>query len=135
MNEQVIQNLKEKILSFNPHAKVEKVGTVLEIGDGIAKISGLSDVAYSEMLEFEDGVMGVALNLEENSIGAIIFGEFQKVQPGQIVRATGKILSVPVGDALIGRVVSALGEPKDGKGEIKSSALYPVEKIAPGDRN
>jgi F-type H+/Na+-transporting ATPase subunit alpha len=132
MNDQLIQSLKEKISSFNPDVKVEKVGTVIDVGDGIARISGLSQVGASEMLEFEGGVSGVALNLEENTVGSIIFGEFEKVKQGETVRGTGKILSVPVGEALIGRVVSALGEPKDGKGEIKESAYYPIEKIAPG---
>ncbi len=132
MSDRIIEALKDKISAFQADVKVEKVGTVLEISDGIARISGLTQVAASEMLEFEGGVMGVALNLEQSTIGAIIFGEFQKVKQGQIVRATGKILSVPVGEALVGRVVSALGEAKDGKGEIKASAFYPVEKIAPG---
>jgi F-type H+-transporting ATPase subunit alpha len=132
MNEQIIQSLKEKIAGFNPGVKVEQVGTVIDIGDGIARVSGLTQVAASEMLEFEGGVKGVALNLEESTVGAIIFGDFEKVQQGQTVRATGRILSVPVGEALIGRVVSALGEPKDGKGEIKNDGFYPVEKIAPG---
>ena len=132
MNDSVIQALKDKIRDFNPDVKVEKVGTVLNVGDGIAKISGLTEVAASEMLQFENGVMGVALNLEENTVGAIIFGEFEKVRQGDTVRATGQILSVPVGDAMIGRVVSALGEPKDGKGEIKNDGFYPIEKVAPG---
>lgn len=131
-NEKIIQNLKDKISSFSTDVKVEKVGTVLEVGDGIARISGLSQVAASEMLEFENGVMGVALNLEESSIGAIIFGESSNVQQGSVVRATGKILSVPVGEGMIGRVVSALGEEKDGKGAIKNNGFYPIEKVARG---
>lgn len=132
MSELLIENLKEKILNFNPSVKVEKVGTVIQIGDGIARVSGLSGVAASEMLEFEGGVMGVALNLEEGTVGAILFGDYHAVKEGQIVRSTGRILSVPVSDALVGRVVSALGEPVDGKGDIKSNGFYPVEKIAPG---
>jgi F-type H+-transporting ATPase subunit alpha len=132
MNDQLIQNLKDKIKEFSADIKVEKVGTVVEVADGIARISGLSQAASSEMLEFEGGILGVALNLEENSIGAIIFGDYLKVKAGQAVRATGRILSVPVGDALVGRVVSALGQPLDGKGEIKSQSFYPVEKIAAG---
>jgi len=132
MNDQLIQNLKEKIKDFNAEVKVEKVGTVIEVGDGIARISGLSEVAASEMLEFEGGVFGVALNLEESTVGAIIFGDFQKVSQGQVVRATGRILSVPVGEAVIGRVLNSLGEPIDGKGDLKQKAFYPVEKIAPG---
>jgi F-type H+-transporting ATPase subunit alpha len=99
MNDKIIQNLKTKIANFNPDVKVEKVGTVLDVGDGIARISGLSQVAASEMLQFEGGIMGVALNLEENTIGAIIFGDTSAIKQGQTVRSTGKILSVPVGDA------------------------------------
>ena len=132
MNDKVIQQLKEKISSFGPEVKVEKVGIVLEIADGIARVSGLSQVAASEMLEFEGGISGVVLNLENNSVGAIIFGDATKVKQGQTVRATGKILSVPVSADLIGRVVSALGEPKDGKPSIKADTYYNVEKVAPG---
>ncbi len=132
MSDKIIEQLKQKISAYQPGVKVEKVGTVIEVGDGIARISGLSQVAASEMLEFEGGIMGVALNLEESTIGAIIFGDFSKIKEGQIVRATGKILSVGVGNSLIGRVVNALGQPVDGKGEIKADATYPVEKVAPG---
>ena len=132
MNDKVIQQLKEKISNFGPEVKVEKVGIVLEIADGIARISGLSQVAASEMLEFEGGISGVALNLESNTIGAIIFGDATQVKQGQTVRATGKILSVPVSADLIGRVVSALGEAKDGKPSIKADTYYTVEKVAPG---
>ena len=132
MNDKVIQQLKEKISNFGPEVKVEKVGIVLEIADGIARISGLSQVAASEMLEFEGGISGVALNLENNTIGAVIFGDATAVKQGQTVRATGKILSVPVSADLIGRVVSALGEAKDGKPSIKADTYYNVEKVAPG---
>lgn len=128
----IIDKLKEQIAGFEPTVSVEKVGTVLEVGDGIARISGLSSVKSMEMLDFGNDIFGVALNLEEHSVGAIILGEFHHVKQGDTVRSTGRILSVPVGEALIGRVVSALGAPKDGKGEIKESAFYPVEKIAPG---
>ncbi len=132
MNDKVIQQLKDKISAFNPDVKIEKVGTVIQVGDGIATISGLSQVAASEMLEFESGVTGVALNLEEDVVGAILFGDFQKVNEGETVRATGRILSVPVGEQMIGRVVSSLGEAKDGKGEIKTQNFNPLEKVAPG---
>ncbi|MBU6447259.1 F0F1 ATP synthase subunit alpha [Patescibacteria group bacterium] len=132
MNDKLIQQLKDKISAFNPDVKIEKVGTVIQVGDGIATISGLSQVAASEMLEFESGVTGVALNLEEDVVGAILFGDVQKVNEGETVRGTGRILSVPVGEQMIGRVISSLGEAKDGKGEIKSTKFYPVEKIAPG---
>ncbi len=128
----LVSQLKEKILAFQPQAKVEKVGTVLEVGDGVARVSGLTQASSMEMLDFGNGIMGVALNLEENLIGSVILGEWQAVKVGDTVRSTGKVLSVPVGEALIGRTVSALGEPKDGKGAIKEAAFYPVEKIAPG---
>ncbi len=128
----LIEQLKNQITKFSPDVSVEKVGTVIEVGDGIARISGLTEVKSMEMLDFGHDVSGVALNLEENTVGAIILGEFQHIKQGDIVRATGRILSVPVGDALIGRVLSALGAPKDGKGAVSESAFYPVEKIAPG---
>ncbi len=130
--ETLVNNLKEKILQFQPSAKVEKVGTVLEIGDGVARISGLTEAASMEMLNFGNGVMGLALNLEENLIGSILLGDYHGIKVGDSVRATGKILSVPVGESLIGRTVGALGEPKDGKGAIEAKDYYPVEKIAPG---
>lgn len=128
----LIEQLKSKITNFEPGAKIEKVGYVLEVADGIARIAGLSEAASMEMLSFENGVFGVALNLEESQVGAIILGDFIGIKVGSVVRPTGKILSVPVGEALIGRTVGALGEPKDGKGEIKATNFYPVEKIAPG---
>lgn len=131
-SDHIIEQLKEQINQYAPKVAIEKVGTVLEVGDGIARISGLSQVKSMEMLDFGHETFGVALNLEEHTVGAIILGEFQHVKQGDTVRATGRILSVPVGDALIGRVLSALGDPKDGKGDIKESAFYPVEKIAPG---
>ena len=132
MNNSILENLKSRIAAFNPEASVEKVGTVLEVADGIARISGLSQAGTLEMLEFEGGVQGFVMNLDETTVGAVIMGHYESVKPGQIVRSTGRILSVPVGDALIGRVVSALGVPVDGKGEINQAAYYPVEKIAPG---
>jgi F-type H+-transporting ATPase subunit alpha len=128
----IIQKLKDQIASFDPKAEISHVGTVTEIGDGIAKINGLSEVKSMEMLDFGNGTSGVALNLEERSVGAIILGNYEHIKQGDTVKATGQILSVPVGEALIGRVVSALGEPKDGKGVITTQHFYPVEKIAPG---
>ena len=128
----IIAQLKEQIAGFAPDATVEKVGTVVEVGDGIARIAGLSQIASMEMIDFGNDIMGVALNLEEATVGAIILGDFAKVKQGDTVRATGRTLSVPVGDALIGRVVGALGNPKDGKGQIKQADYYPVEKVAPG---
>ncbi len=107
-------------------------GTVREIGDGVAKIEGLSDAALNEMLDLPGGVTAIALNLEETEVGAIIIGDFEKIKEGDEVRTTGKLLQVPVGKALLGRVVDALGKPLDGKGDIKAETFYPVEKLAPG---
>ncbi len=128
----IIAQLKDQIAGYQPDATVEKVGTVIEVGDGIARVSGLSEIASMEMIDFGNNVVGVALNLEEATVGAIILGDYSKVKQGDTVRATGRTLSVPVGDSLIGRVVGALGEAKDGKGEIKQADYYPVEKVAPG---
>ncbi|OGE74118.1 MAG: F0F1 ATP synthase subunit alpha [Candidatus Doudnabacteria bacterium RIFCSPLOWO2_02_FULL_42_9] len=128
----IVQQLKNRIEKFQADAKLETVGTVLQVGDGIAKVAGLSNASASEMLEFPGGVIGVALNLEQDAIGVILLGEDTAIKQGDKVKALGKILSVPVGDALVGRVVNPLGEAIDNKGEIKSDKSYPVEKIAPG---
>ncbi|MBU1203416.1 F0F1 ATP synthase subunit alpha [Patescibacteria group bacterium] len=132
----LVKSLKKQLESFQSDVKEESVGEVIEVGDGIAKVSGLSDAMSSEMLEFEtskgEKIYGVALNLEEYSVGAIIFGEYGKLKEGDKVRRTKRILEVPVGENLIGRVVNPLGEALDGKGEIKAKEFYPVEKIAPG---
>lgn len=131
VKDQILDSLKEQIEKFQSVAKVEKVGHVLEVGDGIARIVGIADVASQEMVHFANGQVGVALNLEEDSVGAIILGSDKGIKEGDEVRTTGKILSVPVGEALIGRVVDPLGNPQDGKGEIKTDTFYPIEKIAP----
>jgi F-type H+-transporting ATPase subunit alpha len=128
----IIESLKNQINNLQTKAVIEKIGRVLEISDGIARISGLSDCMSSEMLQFSKGQMGVALNLEEDSIGAVILGDYLAIKEGDEVKTTGKILQVPVGEALVGRVVNALGEALDGKGEIKTDHSYGVEKIAPG---
>jgi F-type H+-transporting ATPase subunit alpha len=128
----IIEQLKKQIENFETQTTTEKVGTVLEVGDGVAKISGLSDVMASEMVEFPGGIYGVVLNLEEGQIGAMILGSFEDIKEGDKVKATGRILSVPVGESLIGRVVSPLGEALDGQGKIEAQDFYPVEKIAPG---
>ncbi len=128
----IVQQLKNRIEKFEAGAKLETVGTVLQVGDRIAKVAGLSNVKASEMLEFPGGVIGVALNLEQDSIGVILLGDDAGIKQGDKVKSTGKILSVPVGEGLIGRVVNPLGEPLDNKGAIKSEKFYPVEKIAPG---
>ena len=132
----LVKNLQKQLENFQSETKEESVGEVIEIGDGIAKISGLADVMSSEMLEFENAkgekIYGVVLNLEEFSVGAIILGDYQTLKEGDLVRRTNKILQVPVGEAVIGRVVNPLGEPLDGLGLIKTKDFYPVEKIAPG---
>jgi F-type H+-transporting ATPase subunit alpha len=128
----IVENLKKQIENFKDEAKAEKVGHVIEVFDGIAKISGLSDIKASEMVSFPNGETGVALNLEEDSVGVIILGDFSKIREGDEVKATGQILSVPVSDLQIGRVLNALGEPIDGKGMIKTDKSNPIEKVAPG---
>src|SRR5687767_12112080 len=128
----ILQEIESQIAGVKTTAMKQNVGVVREIYDGVAKIEGLTDCMANEMLDFGGGVTGLALNLEETEVGAIILGEFAKVKEGQEVRTTGRLLSVPVGKGLLGRVVNSLGQPIDGKGPIKESAFYPVEKIAPG---
>ncbi len=113
-------------------AKQENVGTVIELGDGIARIEGLSKVKASELIDFGKGIFGLALNLEEDNVGAVILGDFTQIKEGTQVKTTGKILEIPVGEGYLGRVVDPLGNPLDGKGPIKSKENYPVEKIASG---
>src|SRR5208283_5769201 len=110
----------------------QNVGIVREIGDGVAKIEGLTDAMLNEMLDFGNGITGLALNLEETEVGAVILDDYTSIKEGCEVRTTGKLLQVPVGKGLLGRVVNALGQPLDGKGPIQSDTAYPVEKIAPG---
>ncbi len=124
--------LKEQIQNFNQPTVTVDVGTVTEVGDGIARVFGLSGVRSSELVEFENGVLGIALNLEEESVGVVILGEYTEIEEGQQVRSTGRIADVPVGDALIGRVVNAIGEPIDGKGPIRTDKRRPIERVAPG---
>jgi len=125
--------LKEQIAGFQDQATITNVGQVVEVGDGIARAYGLSQVMSSELVEFtKNGTLGMALNLEEDSVGIIIMGEYTDIEEGDEVRTTGRISSVPVGDALIGRVVNALGQPIDGKGPIQTDKSRPIERIAPG---
>ncbi|MFA6256852.1 MAG: F0F1 ATP synthase subunit alpha [Candidatus Paceibacterota bacterium] len=128
----IVENLKREIENFSAQAKVEKVGKVVELFDGIAKVSGLSDIKSSEMVLFPNGSTGVALNLEEDMVGVIIFGDFANIKEGDEVKATGRILEIPVSDAILGRVVNAIGIPIDGKGDMKAAKTYPIEKVAPG---
>jgi len=139
----IVEELKKNIASFEKQVEIEEIGTVIEVGDGIARLSGLSKCKASEMLEFlsetkipsHDGAgstLGVALNLEEETIGAVILGDYKNIKEGDTVKRTGRILSVPVGEELIGRVVNPLGQPIDGGAAFKGKTFYPVEKIAPG---
>ena len=140
----IVEQLKKQIEGFKNEVSTEKVGKVIEVGDGIARISGRSDLMASEMVEFitqtnadgtqtnTESVFGVALNLEEDRIGAMILGDYTGIKEGDEVKATGKVLSIPVSDKMIGRVINPLGIPVDGKGDILAEKFYPVEKIAPG---
>jgi F-type H+-transporting ATPase subunit alpha len=129
----LLQELEQKIDTFRASSITKtNIGIVREIGDGIARIEGLSDVMLNEMLQFPGGIYGLALNLEETEVGAIILGDYTKISEGDEVTTTGRLLKVPVGKKLLGRVVDALGRPVDGKGELGSEEFYPVEKIAPG---
>ena len=128
----IVENLKKEIDNFSSQIKAEKIGHVLEVFDGIAKVSGLSDIKSSEMVTFPNGETGVALNLEEDTVGVIILDDFSKIKEGDEVKTTGKILEIPVSDNIVGRVVNALGVEIDGKGVIKADKTYPIEKVAPG---
>ena len=128
----LLQEIQAQIAGVKTSVAKQNVGTVREIGDGVAKIEGLTDVMLNEMIDFGNGVTGLALNLEETEVGAIILGDYTGIKEHQEVRTTGKLLQVPVGKGLLGRVVNSLGQPVDGKGPIKSDVSYPVEKIAPG---
>lgn len=128
----IVENLRKQIEKFQDDLKAEKVGHVVEVFDGIARVSGLSDLKASEMVSFASGAQGVALNLEEDSVGVIVLGDFFNIKEGDEVKATGQILSVPVGDMQIGRVLNAIGMPIDGKGDIKTAKRNPIEKVASG---
>lgn len=129
---QISSDLQKQIESFAPEYQLRDVGTVVEAGDGIARVSGLGNVRSQELVEFANGVMGVAFNLEKDLVGVTILGEYSEIEEGMEVRSTGRIASVPVGDGLVGRVVNALGQPVDGKGPIRQENFRPIERIAPG---
>src|SRR5437870_4609544 len=128
----ILEEIETKIAGLKTSTSKSNVGVVRETGDGVARIEGLSDVMLNEMIEFPNGVFGLALNLEETEVGAILMGETAKVSEGDEAKTTGRLLSVPVGKALLGRVVNTLGQPLDDKGAIKTETFYPLEKIAPG---
>src|ERR671917_2446563 len=124
--------IRQQIENFESGVTVTEVGTVIKVGDGIAEIHGLEKVMAGELLEFPHDVRGLALNLEEDKVGAVLFGEYHHVKEGDTVRRTGRIMSVPVGDAMVGRVVDALGRAIDDRGPITTEHFNPLERIAPG---
>ncbi|HEY9690460.1 MAG TPA: F0F1 ATP synthase subunit alpha, partial [Coleofasciculaceae cyanobacterium] len=124
--------IQQQIEQYDKDVKVADVGTVLQVGDGIARIYGLQNAMAGELLEFEDGTVGIALNLEENDVGAVLMGDGLNIQEGSTVRATSKIAAIPVGNAIVGRVVDALARPIDGKGDIASTETRLIESMAPG---
>ena len=130
--EEITARIRQEIEAFEAPVEAVDVGYILEVGDGIARVSGLADVMANELLEFPGGVMGIALNLEADNVGVVIMGDYTHMEEGNMVRSTGRIASVPVGDGLIGRVVNALGQPVDDKGPIRSESYLPIERIAPG---
>jgi len=130
--EEISKIIREQIGSFAVDVDVAEVGSIISIGDGIARVHGVDNAMAGEMLEFPHGVFGIALNLEEESVGAVLLGEFNEIKEGDQVKRTGRIISVPVGEELLGRVVNALGQPIDGKGPIVTKQFAPIERIAPG---
>src|SRR5438874_739628 len=130
--DEITSILRQEIENYERAIDVSEVGSVMSVGDGIARIHGLEKVMAGELIEFGHGVSGIAMNLEEDQVGAVLLGEYTHIREGDEVRRTGKIMSVPVGEALIGRVVDALGRPIDGKGPILTDRSNPIERIAPG---
>src|ERR687884_653427 len=130
--EEISKIIREQIGSYTVDVDVAEVGSIIAIGDGIARVHGVENAMAGEMLEFPHGVFGIALNLEEDSVGAVLLGEFNEIKEGDPVKRTGRIISVPVGDELLGRVVNALGQPIDGKGPIVTKQFSPIERLAPG---
>ncbi|MFB3892192.1 MAG: F0F1 ATP synthase subunit alpha [Phycisphaerae bacterium] len=133
--DEIVSVIREEIANYRREMDVAQVGSVLEVGDGIAQVFGLSKAMAGEMLEFEGGAMGQVFNLEESSVGAVIYGDYKHIKEGSTVRGTGKLLEVPVGEEMLGRVIDPLGRPEDGKGPVLTQARRPVELIAPGIAN
>src|SRR6185312_8899585 len=128
----LLREIEAQIIEAKTTTVRQNVGVIREIGDGVARVEGLRDAMLNEMLDLGHGITGLALNLEETEVGVIILGDYTVLEEGDEVRTTGKLLQVPVGMGLLGRVVNTLGEPVDGRGPVKSTVAYPVEKIAPG---
>src|ERR1700758_2289849 len=130
--DEITELLRQQIENYEQRIQVDEVGTVISVGDGIARVHGLDKVMAGELIEFPHGVAGLAMNLEEDQVGAVLMGEYTEIREGDQVKRTGRILGVPVGDAMIGRVVNALGQPIDDKGPIATKQFIPGERIAPG---
>src|ERR671923_114838 len=130
--EEISKILRDQISSYAVDIDVAEVGSVISLGDGIARVHGIERAMAGEMLEFTHGVFGIALNLEEESVGAVLLGDYTEIKEGDVVKRTGRIISVPVGDEMLGRVVNALGQPIDGKGPIATKQFSPIERLAPG---
>src|SRR5436305_8208214 len=130
--EEISKIIRDQIGSYAVDVDVAEVGTIVSIGDGIARVHGVQNAMAGEMLEFPHGVYGIALNLEEESVGTVLLGDFTEIKEGDTVKRTGRIISVPIGDEMLGRVVNALGQPIDGKGPITTKQFAPIERIAPG---
>src|SRR6202021_1321110 len=130
--DEITQLLKEQIQNYDAEVRGDEVGTIISLGDGIARIHGLDKAMAGELLSFPHGIAGLAMSLEEDQVGAVLLGDYTELSEGDEVKRTGKILSVPVGDAMIGRVVNALGVPIDDKGPIATTETLPVERLAPG---
>ena len=130
--DEVSDILKQQILEAERDIDVYETGTVLQVGDGVARVHGLGNAQASELVAFPDNIMGMAFNLEEDNVGCVLFGDDTAIKEGDQVRRTGRVVEVPVGDELLGRVVTPLGEPLDGKGPVQTSQTLPVERIAPG---
>ncbi len=129
---EITQLIRERILNYDATVEVAEVGTVISLGDGIARVHGLDSVMAGELIEFEGGISGIAMNLEEDQVGAVVMGDFTELKEGDQVRRSGRIISIPVGDAMLGRVVDSLGQPIDDGGPIETTQYNPIERIAPG---
>src|SRR5947208_11175300 len=130
--DEITQLIRQQIENYETKVAVDEVGTIITLGDGIARVHGLEKVMAGELLQFPHDVSGIAMNLEEDQVGVVVLGDYTEIKEGDEVKRTGRIISVPVGDALIGRVVDSLGRPIDDKGPISTSESIPVERIAPG---
>jgi F-type H+/Na+-transporting ATPase subunit alpha len=130
--DEITQLLREQIQNYDSEVHVDEVGTIISLGDGIARIHGLEKVMAGELIEFPHGVAGLAMNLDESEVGSVLLGDYTELREGDQVKRSGKIMSVGVGQSLVGRVVNALGHPIDDKGPIENTESYPVERLAPG---